>query len=248
MTVVVGWKVYAIEYILRKHEKTVPRTPKLMDDILRKFSDDALTALGGNLVCLLHTGSRAKCEAHAESDYDFTIIVNTVSEKTIRAVQNLLLPNPGFAAYVLSVRDFETLPRGQLLQFLYAKKLYGRLNVKMPTSEEVRQYLSHSRVEELSSIRHYLILPHPTEKKAKVAYYWLKFVYIYLSYLAFIETGKLPPTRKQTITVFENRRGFLQGVKLLRMLDNWVSYKGKVAKNPDRYLFMLERFLRNASP
>ncbi len=118
----------------------------------------------------------------------------------------------------------------------------------MPSSEEVRQYLSHSRREELTSIRHYLILPHLPEKKAKVAYYGLKFVYLYLSYLAFIETGKLPATRKQTIAFFENRSGLSQGAELLRILDNWVSYKGKVAKSPDRYLFMLERFLRNTSP
>jgi hypothetical protein len=138
--------------------------------------------------------------------------------------------------------------RGDTLEFLHAKKLHGKFRVEIPTSEEVRQYLSHSRREELSSIRHYLILSHPTEKKAKVAYYWLKFVYLYLSYLAFTETGNLPSTRKQTITYFEHRKEFFQGVKLLRILDNWVGHKGKVAKNPDRYLFMLERFFRNASP
>jgi len=135
-----------------------------------------------------------------------------------------------------------------LLEFVYAKPLYGKLKMKTPTSEEVTQYLSQSRRDELFSIRHYLTLPHPTEKKAKTAYYWLKFVYVYLSYLAFIETGKLPATRKQTIAYFEHKRGYSQGIKLLRMLDSWTSYKDKVAKNPDRYLFMLEKFFRNASP
>jgi hypothetical protein len=219
-----------------------------MDQVLRRFSDDALTALGGNLVGLLHHGSRAKCEAHAESDYDFIIIVKTMNKKIVRAVQNLLLPNPGFTAYLLSVHDLETFPKGSLLEFLHAKKLYGKLDVETPASEDVRQYLSHCRREELSSIRHYLILPHPTEKKAKVTYYWLKFVYLYLSYLAFIETGKLLPTRKQTIAFFENRKEYSQGVKFLHILDNWPMHKNKVAKNPDRYLFMLERFLRNTSP
>ncbi len=219
-----------------------------MDKALRKFSKEAQTSLRGNLVCLLHHGSRAKCEAHAESDFDFIIIVKTIDEKTIRAVQSLLQCNLGFTAYMLSVHDIETSPKGHLLEFLHAKKLYGKFNVRMPSPEEVRQYLSHSRREELTSIRHYLILPHPTEKKAKVAYYWLKFVYLYLSYLAFMETGRLPSTRKQTITYFEDRKQFSQGVKLLRMLDTWVSHKGKVAKNPDRYLFMLERFFQNTIP
>ena len=108
--------------------------------------------------------------------------------------------------------------------------------------------MSHSRREELGLIRHYLVLPHPPEKKTKIVYYWLKFVYLYLSYLAFIETGELPPTRKQTITYFQNRTDYSHGVKLLRILDNWNAHKDKVAKNPDRYLFMLEKFFRTASP
>lgn len=92
------------------------------------------------------------------------------------------------------------------------------------------------------------MLSHPLDKKAKVAYYELKFAYVYLSYLAFIETGELPPTRKQTIAYFEHRKRFLLGVKLLRILDNWTRYKDKVAKNPDHYMFMLEKFFRNAIP
>jgi len=112
----------------------------------------------------------------------------------------------------------------------------------------VRQYLSHKRRDELDVLRHWLTLPHPPERKAKNAYYWLKFVYLYLSYLAFYKSGKLPPTRKSTIAYFKNRKGYSHGVKLLQILDNWEAHKDKVAKNPDRYLFMLEKFFRSASP
>jgi len=220
----------------------------LTDKILSKFREDALTALSSNLVCLLHHGSRAKCEAHVESDYDSIIIVKQVNEKTIKTIQNLLHGNPKFTTYLMSLRDIESLPKGHFLEFFHAKPLYGRVRVKTPTSEEVSQYLNHSRREELTSIRHWLMLPHPTEKKAKVAYYELKFVYIYLSYLAFIKSGEMPSTRKQTIAYFERRKGYSQGIKLLRILDNWASNKEKVAKNPDHYLFMLEKFFRNANP
>jgi len=219
-----------------------------MDKVLRKFRDDAITVLGSNLICLLHHGSRAKCEAHVESDYDSIIIVKKANEKVIKTVRNLLQSNPKFTTYLLSLRDIETLPKGHLLEFIHAKRLFGKLRLSTPTSEEVRQYLSHSRREELSSIRHWLMLPHPLEKKAKVAYYELKFTYVYLSYLAFIETGELPPTRRQTISYFEHRKGYSHGIKLLHILENWASYKDKVAKNPDHYLFMLEKFFRNASP
>lgn len=220
----------------------------VLDDTLRKFKDDAIATLGKNLVALLHHGSRAKCEAHAESDYDSIIIVKRVNEKTIKNIQNLLHHNPGFTAYLLSLRDIGSLPKGHLLEFMYAKPLYGRFKVNVPTGEEVRQYLSCSRREELTSIRHWLMLPHPLERKARMTYYELKFVYLYLSYLAFIESGKLPPTRKDTIAYFKRRKGYSFGVKLLQILDNWNNYKDDLANNPDRYLFMLERFFRNAQP
>jgi len=219
-----------------------------MEEILRKFRDDAISALGSNLICLLHHGSRAKCEAHAESDYDSIIVVKRVSEETIKSIQNLLHNHPRFTAYLLSLRDVESLPKGHLLEFVHAKPLYGKFKVDVPTAEEVRQYLSHSRREELTSIRHWLMLPHPPERKARMTYYELKFAYVYLSYLAFIESGKLPPTRKDTIAYFKRRRGYSLGVRLLQILDNWSNYKDDLASNPDRYLFMLEKFFRTARP
>jgi len=219
-----------------------------MEEILRKFRDDAITLLGSNLICLLHHGSRAKCEAHAESDYDFIIIVKGVNEKTIKSIYNLLQNRPRFTAYLLSLRDIESLPKGHLLEFMHAKPLYGECKVSVPTAEEVRQYLSYSRREELTSIRHWLMLPHPLERKARMTYYELKFVYVYLSYLAFTESGKLPPTRKDTIAYFKRRKGYSLGVRLLQILDNWNNYKDDLADNPDPYLFMLEKFFRTARP
>jgi predicted nucleotidyltransferase len=98
----------------------------LMDRTLQKFRDDAINALGNNLVCLFHHGSRAKCEAHVESDYDSIIVVSKVDAKTIKTVQTLLQSNPGFTTYLLSLYDIESLPKGHLLEFLCAKELYGK--------------------------------------------------------------------------------------------------------------------------
>lgn len=219
-----------------------------MDAILYKFKNDAITALGDNLVCLLHHGSRAKGEAHPGSDYDIIIIVKGIDEGILHDLRNLFVRHPRFSAYVLSLRDLETLPKGNLLQFAYAKPLYGEIRVCAPTSEEVKQYIRHSRREWLDTLRHNLLFPHPLDKKARLAYYLLKNVYIYLSYLAFCESGKLPPTRKQTIEYFDKRKGFSYGCRLLQILDRWNEYKDKVARNPDRHLFMVEKFLRSAHP
>lgn len=217
-----------------------------MDENLRKFKNEAIAKLGNNLVCLLHHGSRAKGEAYPESDYDVILIARKVNEDVLKTIRNLFERNPLLSAYLLSLHDLKTMPKGHLLEFMYAKPLYGEINVEIPTAEEVKQYLNHSRREEMSIIRHYLLFPHPRKKKAKYAYYWLKSVYIHLSFLAFIESGKLPSTRKQTIAYFEKKKEYSNGVKLLQILDNWNANKAKVAKNPDRYLFMLERFFRNA--
>ena len=98
-----------------------------MDEKLRKFKNDAINALGNNLVCLLHHGSRAKCEAHLESDYDSIIIVNKMNSKVIKAVQNVLQSNPKFTTYLLSLCDLESLPKGHLLEFLHARPLLWKI-------------------------------------------------------------------------------------------------------------------------
>lgn len=219
-----------------------------MDAILRKFKNDAIASLGDNLVCLLHHGSRAKGEAHAESDYDVIIIVKKVDQKVLKALQSLFERNPRFSSYLLSLNDIGTLPRANLLQFVYAKPLYMEFSVGVPTQEEVRQYICHSRRDWLDTLRHNLLFPHPLDRKARLVYYMLKNVYIYLSYHAFCESRKFPSTRKQTIEYLEKRKEFSSGVKLLQILDDWNAHKDRVAKNPDRYLFMLERFFRNAYP
>ena len=133
------------------------------------------------------------------------------------------------------------------LEFLYAKPLYGSLEMKLPTKEEVTNYINHKRRDTLAIIRHTLILPHANERKAKLVYYSLKDAYICLSYLAFSERGKLPPTRKQTIAYFKHWKRYSLGIRLLEILDNWDSYKEDATKNPDFYLFLLEEFFRKFS-
>lgn len=219
-----------------------------MDSILLKLRKEAIVTLGENLVCLLHHGSRAKGEASPESDYDIIIIVKKIDEETLGTIRNVIKSFPRLSTYLLSVDELKTLPRAHLLEFVYAKPLYGKISVERPTSDEVRQYVSHIRRDELHMVRHYLLHPHPLKKKAKHVYYGLKSAYIYLSFLAFSESGELPATRKETIAYFKDKKPFKNGVKLLQILDEWNIHKDKAMKNPDAYLLMMERFLRNVLP
>jgi len=219
-----------------------------MDAILRKFKKEAIATLGENLVCLLHHGSRAKGEAHLESDYDVVIAVKTINETTFNSILNIVKPYPRLSIYLLSAQELETLPRAHLLQLVHAKPLYGKINVKKPTQDEVKQFMSHIRHDELDMVRHYLLHPHPMEKKVKYVYYGLKSAYLYLSYLVFSESGQLPKTRKQTIAHFKKAKTCKEGVRLLQILDKWSVHKAKVAENPHPYMLLLEKFFRNAVP
>ena len=216
------------------------------DDILESFKEDVLKFLGDNLVCLLHHGSRAKGEARPDSDYDSVIITKRVNEEVIKSLQDIFSKHPRFSFYLLSLYDLKTMPRGHYLEFLYAKPLYGSLEMKLPTKEEVINYINHKRRDTLATIRHTLILPHPNERRARLLYYALKDVYIHLSYLAFSECGKLPSTRKQTIDYFKQQKRESLGTRLLEILDNWDSYKEDVANNPESYLLLLEEFFRKS--
>ena len=213
-------------------------------DMLQSFREDVLEALQSNLVCLLHHGSRAKGEARPDSDWDSVIITKKISKKVIISVQRVFLKYPQFSLYLLSLDELRTMPRGHCLEFLYAKPLYGSLDLKLPTKEETVNYIAYRRRDTLDTIRHMLTFPHPTDRKTKLVYYSLKDAYICLSYLAFSEEGKLPLTRKQTIAYFRKKKKHSLGIRLLGILDNWDSYKEDVANIPDAYLYLLEEFFR----
>ena len=213
-----------------------------------KLREDLIKVLGGNLVCLLRTGSRVRGEATDESDYDVSLIVRTIDSSVIEKIRRVFLDYPNFSAYVLSEREFETLPRAQLLQFLYVNKLYGDVECELPTKEEVKQYISSVRREWLDRLRHYLIFPHPKEKLRKNVRFALKHAYLYLSYLVFLETGKLPRTRRQTIAYFEQQKRQDLGIRLLEILENWDSRNDGIMEDPESYLLLLEEFFRESRP
>jgi len=219
-----------------------------MDSILLKLRKEAIATLGKNLVCLLHHGSRAKGEAHSESDYDIVIVVDKINETTLNNIRNIVKPHPRLSTYLLSAEELETLPKAHFLQLVHAKPLYRKINVEKPTQDEVKQYMSHIRRDELDTVRHYLLHPHPIEKKVKYVYYGLKSAHIYLSYLVFSESGQLPQTRKKTIACFKKVKTCKEGVRLLQMLDKWDVHKAKVVENPHPYMFLLEKLFRNAVP
>ena len=132
------------------------------------------------------------------------------------------------ALYLLSLDELNTMPRGHRLGYLYAKPLYGSLDLELPTKEETINYIAYKRKDSLDTIRHILTLPHPTERKAKLAHYSLKDAYI----------------ARATIAYFKKKKKHNLGIRLLKILDNWDSYKEEIAKAPDPYLFLLEEFFR----
>jgi len=219
-----------------------------MDSILLKFKEEAIATLGENLICLMHHGSRAKGEAHPESDYDIVIAVKTINEATFDSIRNIVKPYPRLSTYLMSAQELRMLPRVHLLQLVHGRPLYGKINVEKPTQDEVKQFMGHIRHDELDRVRHYLLHPHSMEKKTKYVYYGLKSAYLYLSYLVFSESGELPKTRKKIIAHFRKLKTCKEGVRLLRILDRWNVHEARVAENPHRYMFLLEKFFRNAVP
>lgn len=219
-----------------------------MGEILTRLTDDLLKALGENLTCLLQTGSRVRGEATEESDYDVFLVLKSIDSSVIEKTQKVFSDCPNLSAYTVSEHEFRTLPRAQLLQLLYSEKLYGDIEYELPTTGEVENYVGLRRREWLDRVRHYLIIPHSQDTLAKSVHLAMKYANLYLSYTVFLETGKLPKTRKQIIAYLGQRKKHSLGVQLLKILDDWDSCKTDVAREPKSYLFLLEKFFRECRP
>jgi hypothetical protein len=219
-----------------------------MDEVLVRLKEDLMKALGKNMICLLHTGSRVRGEATEESDYDVFLVVKSVDSSVIKRLRRVFSNYPDFSAYFVSEQEFGTLPRAQLLQLLYSEKLYGEVKYGSPTKREVEHYIALMRRDWLDRVRHYLVVPHSREKLVRHVHLALKYTYLYLSYRMFYETGGLPKTRKEVIAYLRGKEGQNLGMKLIKIQDNLQLYREDVARKPEHYLFLLEEFLRKACP
>lgn len=221
-----------------------------MDAVLTRLKEDLTKVLGDNMLCLIHTGSRVRGEAVEESDYDVFLVLNSVNSSVLEKVRRLFLDYPDVSAYLASKQEFDTLPhaRAQLLTLVHSEKLIGEIEPTLPTNDEVRRYITLMRRDWLERVRHYLIHPHTPERLVYAIHLALKYTCLYLSYRVFLETGRLPRTRKETAAYFRERKSQDLGVKLIEMHDNWHSHKEEAARKPESYLFLLEKFLRESRP
>lgn len=212
------------------------------------FRDKLTSALGENLVCLVHTGSQVRGEAKPDSDYDFTLIVKEIDSGVLEGIRELLTDYSNISVYILDKKDLVYFPRAQYLQFVHSVNLYGECDFPRPGVEDIDGYVNMMRRNEIDTLRHYITLPHDTNKLVGRIALSLKYAYICFTYLIYKETGVLLRTRLETIDHLEKGGSQKIGVSLLRVLENWSTEKTSVTKKTHEYLHMLEEFWRNLEP
>jgi len=203
-----------------------------------------IKALGGNLVCILQTGSRIRGEERKDSDYDLAIIVSKIDEGVLIELGGIFLNLSNYSVYLLDDEDIKTLPKAQFLQFVYSEKLYGNFEYPLPTKVDIVNYVNVIKRDCLDRIRHYLVLPHLHEKLEQALLPALKCVYLTLSYLMYGETDNLPMTRKDTMAVLRKRKYNPLGINLIEILEDWDSSKAKHQADPTQLLLEIEAFFR----
>jgi len=212
------------------------------------FREKLVSALGENLVFLVHTGSRVRGEARPDSDYDFAMLVKEINRGVLNDIRVILTGYSNISVYILDKKDLEYFPRAQYLQFVHSVNLYGECDFPRPGVEDIDGYVNMMRRNEIDALRHYITIVHDADKLVGRISLSLKYAYICLTYLLYKETGVLPRTRLETINHLE-RRGFPRvGVRLLRVLDDWSKEKKLAINTPREYLHTLEEFWRNLEP
>ena len=214
-------------------------------DLLR---DELVSTLGNNIMCLVHTGSRARGEAKPDSDYDFTLIVREIDRGVLNDIRDALSAFTSISVYILDENDLMYFPRAMNLQFVHSKTLYGECDFPTPDAKDIDRYVNRVRRDEIDILRHYLTLPHEGVKLVGRGALSLKQAYICLTYLVYRETGVLPKTRLETINYIEKKASHGLGTKLLRIYENWSTEEGSISNNPHELLHMLEKFWRTLTP
>ena len=214
-------------------------------DLLR---DELVSTLGNNIICLVHTGSRARGEARPESDYDFTLIVKEIEGGILNDIRDALSAFTNISVYILDENDLTYFPKAMNLQFVHSKTLYGECDFPTPDAEDIDRYVNKVRRDEIDILRHYLTLPHDEVKLVGRGALSLKRAYICLTYLIYRETGVLPKTRIETINHIEKKAPYGLGTKLLRIYENLNNEEESVSNNPHELLHMLEKFWRTLTP
>ena len=219
-----------------------------MSNVLEAFKQELLQTLGSsNVIFIYHHGSRVRGEARSDSDYDTILVLRGIDEKVIQELREVFSKYRLFQIYLLSQQDFEDLPPGQRLQFLEGQKLYGDLDLKLPSADQVLEEIRRSRLESLHYLRHYLTLPHDKERRARLVHFQLKDAYFYLRRIAYCITGDLVSIRKELISrLLELPVNHSLARELLQTLEYYEERKSEIAEDPDGYLLKLEKFFRTA--
>lgn len=207
--------------------------------------DKLVSTLGEKIVYLAHTGSRVRGEAKPDSDYDFTLIVSEIDKGTLDEIRDVLSDYSNISVYILDKKDLKYFPKAMCLQFVYSENLYSEYDFPKPSAEDIDAYVNMTRRNEIDTLRHYLTLPHDTNKLVGRIALSLKYAYICLAYLIYKEASVLPRTRIDTINHLKNKGSQRLGVALLQVLENWSTQEKMVIQNPRRFLHTLEEFWRN---
>ena len=211
---------------------------------LNVFRDKLVSILSENLICLVHTGSRVRGEARADSDYDFTLIVSEVDRGVLDKIRDILSDYSNISVYILDKQDLKYFPKAMYLQFVYSEKIYGEFDFPKPSVEDIEIYVNKMRRDEIDAVRHYLTLPHETSKLIGRIALSLKYAYICLTYLIYKEASILPKTRLETIDYLQKKHAQKLGITLLKVLEDWPTQEALVAEDPRKYLHMLEELWR----
>lgn len=218
-----------------------------VDAWLDEFVTKLKEAFGDRLVWIGHHGSWARGEPREESDIDCVVVLDRIEDEYLIAFRDIVSSMPDAqklgSGIFLSVAELRQIPRFELVQFFYGRKvLHGSIEgiVEPPEAADFISDIKIKASDNLHAARHYLLFPHEFPKVVGKLKYHFKNCFYALQSWVLLTQGKFINTKAEILDILSDP----VDIEVIRVAKDWFKITDDLTTRASYYIEFLERWSR----